>query len=481
MGKTGRSVGEQEAECRTWVDHEGWSLSEVYTDDDRSASRYAKRDRPDWQRLMAAIDAGEVDVLVVWEPSRATRDRMVWSSLALMCEDHGVRLAASGRVYDPTNPDDMFQLDLFFSLGIRESGITRKRILRNVRSNAAAGRPHGRLLYGYRREYEVRRDGTRVLVRQVPDDERREAVGLDGTLEVYTAAGIAREVFHRVASGESLTGIARNLNDRGIPTPKNGARGWVESQVRQLALNPAYAARRVHKDQEYPGDWEPLVDDVTYYAVRSRVSEFATTKTREGAVRHLLTGIVTCGVCGAPCRLVRNRGYLSYMCMRPKLNSHDRGFHVSRVEYRVDAYVREYVVARLSQLDAARVLGGDDAAADELRSLLDAVSERRHRLQTWYDSAAQGEVTPAGLAEIERRLLGEVEELERRASKIRLLPILSDLVHPDADDAAVAWDGLEIPQQREVIRALFEQIVILPIGRGRRGVPISESVLIEPR
>jgi DNA invertase Pin-like site-specific DNA recombinase len=37
-----RSVGEQEAECRTVATGNGWTVVRVFTDNDRSASRYAR-------------------------------------------------------------------------------------------------------------------------------------------------------------------------------------------------------------------------------------------------------------------------------------------------------------------------------------------------------------------------------------------------------------------------------------------------------
>ncbi|MBV9593642.1 MAG: recombinase family protein, partial [Actinobacteria bacterium] len=38
---TGRSVGEQEADLRQTCAREGWSVERVFTDNDRSASKYA--------------------------------------------------------------------------------------------------------------------------------------------------------------------------------------------------------------------------------------------------------------------------------------------------------------------------------------------------------------------------------------------------------------------------------------------------------
>ena len=56
----GRSVSEQEAECRAVCEREGWQVVAVYSDNDRSASRYATKARPEYKRVIAAVDAGEL-------------------------------------------------------------------------------------------------------------------------------------------------------------------------------------------------------------------------------------------------------------------------------------------------------------------------------------------------------------------------------------------------------------------------------------
>jgi DNA invertase Pin-like site-specific DNA recombinase len=62
--RQGRSVEEQEAECRRVCDHEGWRIADVLTDNDRSASRYASRSRPAWEQVKHRIATDGIDVLV---------------------------------------------------------------------------------------------------------------------------------------------------------------------------------------------------------------------------------------------------------------------------------------------------------------------------------------------------------------------------------------------------------------------------------
>ena len=62
---------EQESECRTECERRGWQVATVLCDNDRSATRFATKDRPEYERLRTTLQPG--DVLVTWEASRAGR------------------------------------------------------------------------------------------------------------------------------------------------------------------------------------------------------------------------------------------------------------------------------------------------------------------------------------------------------------------------------------------------------------------------
>ncbi|MDN5933464.1 MAG: recombinase family protein, partial [Pseudonocardia sp.] len=153
--------------CRS----QDWEVVGVYRDDGISASRFANgKARDEWQRVVEQVIAGGCDILILWEVSRATRDRTVYANLIGACVAAGVLIDVGGRLHDPSDPDEGFLLDLQAGLAVRESGVTSKRIRANVEARAQAGTPHGKLPYGYRRIYEQRPAG-RVLLEQVPDPE----------------------------------------------------------------------------------------------------------------------------------------------------------------------------------------------------------------------------------------------------------------------------------------------------------------------
>jgi site-specific DNA recombinase len=434
----GRSVTEQETECRAVCARNGWGVVAVFSDNDRSASRYATKQRPEHRKLIRYIESGEADVLVTWEASRAQRDLRAYADLRDLCEERGVLLSYSGRTYDMSESDDRFSTGLDALLAERESDQTRKRVLRAVRANAEKGRPHGKLLFGYRRKYDP---VTRELIAQVPDD--------GGTAEVV------REAARRVLAGETPYSVAQDFNRRGIKPPRGADRGWDLTQVKRLCVNPGYVGKRTHQGRVI-GDatWPPLLDEATHLALVAKLGDPARRSQRDSAVKHLLSGIAVCGVCGGRMRVQKNRGFLAYICVD--------GFHVSRREEDTDEWVTDVVLAVLERPDLADAL--TDTHDDETAAALAEAREKRARLEGFYDAAAAGDLTPQALARIEARLLPEIEAADQRARAAVTSPLVADTAGPDA---RARWMKLSLPQKREIISTLVT-VRILPTVRGAR-------------
>jgi len=222
-----RSVSEQEAECRAVCEGEGWQVAQVYCDNDRSASRFATKARPGFAAMLAALDLGKTDVLLTWESSRAQRDLGTFVELRQALMSRGVRWHYGERCYDMSKARDRKETarDALDAEGASDE--TSERVQRSVRASAAAGRPHGKLLCAYWRQYDPT---TRALVGQFPHPEQAEVV---------------RECAARMARGEALYAVAADLNARDVPAPRSGQ--WDPTQVRRLCVNPSYIAKRTHR------------------------------------------------------------------------------------------------------------------------------------------------------------------------------------------------------------------------------------------
>lgn len=431
---TGRSVEQQEAECRQVCDRNGWTVVQVFSDNDRSASRRARKGRPGYEQLKQFIGAGSADVLVLWESSRGTRRLDVFVELRDLCELRGVQICCKGRTYDMSRADDRRDLGRDAVEDEHASEQTRERVLRAVRANMASGRPYGRTLYGYRRVYDSQ---TRQFLEQVPHEEQ---------------APVVREAARRIMAGESCRSIALDFNARDIAAPAGGA--WDLTQIKRLVTRPTYAGLKVHHGKIVGvGDWPALLDEQTYAACVSRLSDPRRKTMRDGTVRHLLSGIATCGHCGGRLSVLRNRGYYAYTCRE--------AFCVSCRSTALEEYVTEVVLERLSRPDALDVFTSpavDDAVAQARRECADLQA----RLESFYEQAAAGQLSSQGLAKMEARLLPQIQAASARAQPVPVPQVLRELV---GDRVREAWDLLGVGVRREVISILAE----ITVGRTVRG------------
>ena len=191
-----------------------------------------------------------------------SREQAEWATFLNLLRDNDVRLHVTShrRLYDLNNPRDRRTLDEDGVDSACESAKTSMRISRHTAANAAKGRPHGRVPFGYRRIYDP---NTGRLVSQVPKEGEAE---------------IVRELFERLAQRHSLRSLERDFAARGIVN--DSGTPFSAQHLRVLATNPTYAGLRVHDTGRRPGripsgaatitdgQWESLVDRRRFYIVQ---------------------------------------------------------------------------------------------------------------------------------------------------------------------------------------------------------------------
>jgi len=454
----GTSIRDQDLENRRLCEAHGWVVADTFEDPGRSASRYAKRGRPDYEEMVRRLDVDdevrECDVVVVWESSRANRNTRSYLVLQDLCERRGILLCINGRLLDMECSDDRFTAHLDALLAERDVDRIRDNNLRTVRLNAERGRPHGRIAYGWRREYDP---DTGALLRQVLHEEQ---------------AAVVRDCAARVLAGESMYSIAKDLNARAVPAPH--AKEWSQLAVRGLLLRLSNVGKRQHHQTMVDATWEPILDEVTYYGLRRVLTADGRRVNRDSDVTHLLSALVLCGVCAAtrapgseePVRVLRptrSAAGWSYTCRKC--------YRVSMREPALDALVTMAVFKRVEQPGFAASLapadGGDavraalaDAAAmeDQLaqaRVLAATVRDGRMALPVGEFMALQAHLTPL------------IEAARERARDATVPVVLRRLAGPGA---RTVWrDEFDMRQRRAAIRGLV-RVTLFPGGKGMRAV-----------
>lgn len=445
-----RSMDEQESECRAVCEREGWPVIKVYSDG-ISASRYAKRARPDWERLLADLAAGKFGVLVLWESSRGDRKLATWAALLDLCRERDVwiHIVTHGRTLDMANERDYRTLAEDGVDSAYESGKTSARVSRNMARAAAQGRPHGPAPYGYRRVYDP---VTRALTAQAPHPQE---------------AAIVREIIERAGAGVPLIEICRDLNARGVPAPAGTV--WHRPAVRRIAMRVAYIGQREHRGAAHQGTWEALVGEESFYAAQRVLTDPARKTTRPGRTKYLLSYIARCAACGSHLGVSIRRGVPNYSCS-----------HTSIRGSWLDEFIDRLVVAYLSQPDVHEGWLAHLADDSDVVSARAELATLRTRLDGFYDAGARGELTPAALARVEAQLLPGIASAERKAQSAGVPPALRSLLEPGADMAA-AWLRTPLPARREILRVLIARIAVAaPTKRGGAGDDFdADRVVIE--
>lgn len=479
-----RSVEEQDDGNREVCAAEGWEVGEAYCDNDKSASWFGRKIREQWERLLQDLATGRFHLVVLWEPSRGDRRLAHWIGFLDLCCDLGVliHITSHERTYDPRKRRDYKTLAEEGMDSHDDSAKTSERVKRTKRESAKKGLPAGRMLYGYKRIYEIAPNGKKQLVEVVFDEDDRVTVDRDGNEHVYTPAAVVREIFARLSSGDSLRGVTVDLNRRGVPTPRNSQRGWGYATVRGVAMNPAYVALRVHGGKVLEGVrtvWDPLVPHEHYQACVARFTRAGRDAHRVGAVRRLLAGLAVCGVCGREVRRMGPTARPTYVCAPDSRTGFGSttGYCVSRRVDHVDAYVERSMWLRLCRPDLMELLRQDERADERLAALNREVMEKETLLADARARAAKLTLSLDSLEELEGRLIPQIEAAQRRMQETRVAPVLRDFVGGSLEQVKALWERRSIPQHREIIQALTEKIEILPLN-GRKRYEPEESVRI---
>jgi DNA invertase Pin-like site-specific DNA recombinase len=470
-----RSLEEQHNDNMAAAGARGVTLEEPYRDESISASRYSRKARDGFGQLLSDLEKGSfgADELWLWESSRGSRRVGEWVTLIESCEVQKVRIHVTthGRTYDPANSRDRRSLLEDAVDSEYESGKISARLKRAAAANAAAGKPHGKTPYGYRRRYDER---TKKLIAQEPDP---------------IEAPVIRELFERVKSGHSLRSISVDWEARGIRTRTD--KTFTPQHLRVLGTTAAYGGLRVHDTnghggshspqpgapgvQVVKGTWEPLVSEATYRAVQRILTDPKRTTTRPGRAKHLLSNIAICDVCDGPIFVSFRSGQTTYQCRKGCVR-------VQKED--IEQFAEEVMLRYLARPDVHHALKRAETDSDALQAVRDELAAARARLTELADAAAAGTISIATVARAEPQILATIGALERREAELATPSALFGFITPGSDVGRL-WRSAPMSTRREIARLLLApdmlgelRVTPRPAGwPGGRHVPAYDRVV----
>jgi excisionase family DNA binding protein len=459
-------------------------------DDDLGRSGNGTVARPGFDRLVAALCAGQVGAVLCMDASRLARNGRDWHHLLELCGLVQARVIDLDGVYDPCRPNDRLLLGMKGSISEFELGILRTRMLDAARAKARRGELRISVPIGFQwhREYGLGLD---------PDLRLQQTIRL--ILARFAELGSARQVhlsmtaektyFPRPSDGKKLTAFEwhpiryRNV----ISVLKNpfyaGVYVYGKSEHRTQIVDGR--ARKTYGHGRALDQWEVMLKDhhegyIDWPQFERNQAQLATNaygkaggvKSGRGG-RALLAGLLVCGRCGRRLAVAYTGRYPRpvYRCDRPNL-ALGLARCMSFGGLRIDAAVSTEVLRAVEPLSIEAALQAEQTlmhSHQEQRRLIEldlqqaryeaSLAERRYA-----SCDPENRLIAAQLEKSWEAALQRVQGFERRLQETDACPPAavtgSDLMGL-AQDLDAAWNAPSVTTRarQQLIRTLIVDIV----------------------
>ena len=242
------SLDAQREACEAYIQSqkpEGWMPMDDRYDDGGISG--ATLERPAIERLLADIEAGRIDIVVVYKIDRLSRSLMDFAKLVGVFETHGVTFVSITQQFNTTTPMGRLTLNILLSFAQFEREVTAERI----RDKFAASRRKGMWM-----------GGNPPLGYDVKD--RKLVVNAE-------EAALVCMIFERFTTCGSATLLARTLRAEGAVTKRG--RPMDKGTLYRLINNRVYIGEAVHKGTAYPGEHEGIVPRALWDKVHAILTE----------------------------------------------------------------------------------------------------------------------------------------------------------------------------------------------------------------
>ena len=453
------SLDAQRESCAAYIERQGWTLVDTYEDGGFTG---ANIDRPGFQRLLADVDAGKIDVIAVYKVDRLSRSLLDFVRVMERLNTAGASFVSVTQNFSTADAMGRLTLNMLMSFAEFE----REMIADRTRDKVAAARRKGKWTGG-----------------SVPLGYESK----DKHLVVNEAeAVVVREVFDLFLAHHQMALVARLLNERRLlPRGSQLAAGkpvrWTKDAVARVLRRPLYAGLTTCGDERHPGEHPAIVDPHVFAEVQRLLTPAETKRMSHGLnPAYLLRGLLKCR-CGAAMTPASTRKgpteYRYYACVtRSK-----QGNEVCSAPLLPADAIEQFVVDRIGSAVANTHL------TDELTTALDGRLRCRRDDLTKLKVALPGQASVANasasrLAEALPNVTGKAREIlkskieaeaakaadaERRFAQVdRELAELNGLAADAAwvadtlRDFARVWHVLTIPNRGRLLRAVIDHVTV---------------------
>ena len=224
--------------------HEGWTLLPAQYDDGGFSG--GTLERPGLKRLLADIEAGLIDVVVVYKIDRLTRSLTDFARIIQTFDKAGTSFVSVTQSFNTKDSMGRLMLNVLLSFAQFEREVTGERIRDKIAASKAKGMwMGGNLPLGY----DLPAAGTRTL--QVNENE----------------AQTVKHIFKRYLALGSVHALQRELTEQGLCSKRHttrtgkelGGQPFSRGALFHLLRNRIYLGQIVHRDVVHEGEHHAIV------------------------------------------------------------------------------------------------------------------------------------------------------------------------------------------------------------------------------
>ncbi|TQJ33058.1 recombinase family protein [Arthrobacter sp. SLBN-122] len=463
----------------------GFNTHGAFFDNSISASKYTKRERPAYQRLLALVKKAEVDAIVCWNTDRLYRRTSELVQLTQLISNQKLTLySVQGSRLDLSTSDGIMTASILVAVAQKESDAKSERLILKKRTQAKSGLWNGgRVPLGYK---SVPADGQEVLVNVVDAIEDDEKVLVEKSKLVphpVTGPALQRAVAN-ILGGKTFTEALLQFR------AETGMNQLEHTSFRNGLIGPSITGRRMHITQADRGSlstyqilttpnfledkvtmhearWDALVTIPDWEDLRRKL---VNAKRGKRPSKSLLGGLVICANCGGvmaydgegwDAKKQRKR-YASYRCSRTNAVKWRKAPSCGNMRVGALTLEKEIIKLYLGWVEYEMMDGriGKNANNANNDSTIIQLENERAKLAARLDSML--------IMRADREM--SAEELKRNRSDIDVrvgviteeIAALRDHATTNAQlmDVAEFWKTLSKSQQHERIRLGIEAIII---------------------
>ncbi len=456
----GIKVAHQIADCRKMLENLELPAADELSDNDMSA--YSGKPRPGFDELVAGLESGRWNVLLVWHSDRLYRNLEDLARLVRVVQANNVEVHTHmGGKLDLSTAEGQMMASFLGVFAVWESAHRSDRVKNGARGtvhralngkNHGGTRPYGFLCMCSGAHEVVKYDSDGTVLTSWHQH-------LDAS-EIQAERDVVLWLTRETIGGARTGALAKKLRDDEVPSPRGGE--WVCTTVKELVVRPANAglvsssagqakkkkservAQIVRDDAGNPvvGQWDPIVT-VEEWETATAILNDPSRGTYHGRVPVcLLAGIGKC-YCGQAVMSGSGEKYVS------------RCGHLKRSRARVDALVHRVVEGVLTR-NAVEGPGGTTVAIDNS----DRIAVLSAQLRKLEDRLSDEDIDLDGYRRQRARKLAQIEALTQQERASRAPGVLRGVT-------AETFGRLPLERQRAIVAELLS-VTFLKGTSGRR-------------